>query len=75
MDATSEKKPVVQSPAENAELSHHTRDVTGKDVEEAQYPHGLKLIILASAALIGVFLIALDQVSKLTSFSRRSFAN
>jgi MFS transporter, DHA2 family, glioxin efflux transporter len=27
-----------------------------------QYPHGLKLILLAGSSLIAVFLIALDQV-------------
>jgi hypothetical protein len=27
-----------------------------------QYPHGLKLILLAGSSLISVFLIALDQV-------------
>ncbi|KAF2823617.1 putative efflux pump antibiotic resistance protein [Ophiobolus disseminans] len=60
MDASSEKKSVAQSLSENAELGH-TSDVTVKDVEEDQYPHGIKLIILASASLVAVFLIALDQ--------------
>jgi hypothetical protein len=60
MDAASEKNSVVQSSSENAEFG--------------QYPHGLKLIILASAALVAVFLIALDQVSSLLSSSQRAFA-
>lgn len=34
-----------------------------QDMTADQYPHGLKLILLASASLISVFLIALDQVS------------
>lgn len=34
-----------------------------------KYPHGLKLVILAGAALIAVFLIALDQVSTLSTHS------
>jgi hypothetical protein len=28
-----------------------------------QYPHGLKLVLLAGASIVAVFLIALDQVS------------
>jgi hypothetical protein len=72
MDASSEKKSLAQSPSESAELSHK-RDVTVKDVEEGQYPVGFKLAILASAALVAVFLIALDQVSSLLSFPPRSF--
>lgn len=39
------------------EKSFH--DVTGD-----QYPHGLKLVILAGSSLVAVFLIALDQVSR-----------
>jgi hypothetical protein len=34
-----------------------------RTVTEDEYPHGLKLVILAGASLIAVFLIALDQVS------------
>jgi hypothetical protein len=66
MDASNEKKLVAQSPPHDAELGH-TSDVTVKDIEEDQYPHGLKLIILASASLVAVFLIALDQVSSVQS--------
>ena len=35
------------------------------ELDDDQYPHGLKLVVLAAAALVAVFLIALDQVSKL----------
>jgi len=35
----------------------------GTDENDDDYPHGWKLIILASASIIAVFLIALDQVS------------
>jgi hypothetical protein len=73
MDAASEKYSVVQSSSENAEFGNKG-DVTVKDFKEDQYPHGLKLIILASAALVAVFLIALDQVSSLLSSSQRAFA-
>jgi len=30
-----------------------------------QYPHGLKLVLLAGASIVAVFLISLDQVSTL----------
>jgi hypothetical protein len=36
----------------------HTQTIT-----DDEYPHGVKLVILAGASLIAVFLIALDQVS------------
>jgi MFS family permease len=49
-------------------------DVTTKNVKEDQCPHVLKLIIQASTSLVAVFLIALDQVGSLLSFSRTSFA-
>ena len=62
MDAASEKNSIARSPSEEVEFGHRN-EVILKDVEEDQYPHGLKLIILASAALVAVFLIALDQVS------------
>lgn len=72
MDVTSsEKKSVAQSPRENAELGY-TGEVVVEDIKEDQYPHGLKLIILASASLVAVFFIALDQVSSLFPFSRDS---
>jgi hypothetical protein len=34
-----------------------------EDVLEDQYPSGLKLAVLAGAAMVSVFMIALDQVS------------
>jgi hypothetical protein len=33
-----------------------------QDNSDSEYPHGAKLIILSSAALAAVFLVALDQV-------------
>lgn len=39
------------------------KDVSA-DQNDDDYPHGWKLIILASASIIAVFLIALDQVSR-----------
>jgi len=41
--------------------SNPKKDVSA-DQNEDDYPHGWKLIILASASIIAVFLIALDQV-------------
>lgn len=32
-------------------------------MNDDQYPHGLKLVLLAGASVVAVFLIALDQVS------------
>ena len=43
---------------------------SGKAVEgmtDDQYPHGLKLVLLAGASVVAVFLIALDQVSNLST--------
>lgn len=34
-----------------------------EDTADSQYPHGLKLVLLAGASIVAVFLIALDQVS------------
>lgn len=34
---------------------------TGTDVVD-EYPHGIRLILLAGASIMGVFLISLDQV-------------
>jgi hypothetical protein len=45
----------------DAGVSHHA------ELDNDQYPHGLKLVVLAAAALVAVFLIALDQVSKLVT--------
>jgi hypothetical protein len=43
-------------------------DQTGASEEadpEAEYPQGLKLVLLAGASVMGVFLISLDQVSNM----------
>lgn len=43
-----------------------TSETTAQDgINPDDYPHGLKLVLLLSAALVAVFLIALDQVSPL----------
>ena len=36
-------------------------------MSDDQYPHGLKFVLLAGASIIAVFLIALDQVSDLST--------
>jgi hypothetical protein len=43
--------------------STHTEIPQG--MADDQYPHGLKLVLLAGASIVAVFLIALDQVSTL----------
>ena len=40
-----------------------TETIDDDDFSHDQYPHGLRLIILAGASIVSVFLIALDQVS------------
>ena len=45
---------------------HIVSDSNGVQAEklgDEQYPHGLKLVLLAGASIVAVFLIALDQVS------------
>ena len=48
----------IGSDSDGAEVKTY-----GQGVDDDQYPHGLKLILLAGASLIAVFLIALDQVT------------
>jgi hypothetical protein len=38
-----------------------------QEMDQDQYPHGMKLVLLAGSSLVAVFLIALDQVSSLQS--------
>lgn len=55
---------VSQHDASDFEVSDgHQLDKPAQDMTADQYPHGLKLILLASASLVSVFLIALDQVN------------
>ena len=42
-------------------------------LKDDQYPHGLRLIILAGASIVAVFLIALDQVSTISVDIRMPF--
>jgi hypothetical protein len=52
----------------NAEVDEKTTETTAQDdTNPDDYPHGLKLVLLLSAALVAVFLIALDQVSPSSS--------
>lgn len=52
--------------------STHFQEV-GHEPTVDQYPHGLRLIILAGASIVAVFLIALDQVSALCRYISHSF--
>lgn len=44
----------------NSDKAH--LDVPPPPPSDDQYPHGMKLVILAGASLVAIFLIALDQV-------------
>lgn len=57
------KPSALNSPSENGST---LQEKTTQEVPDDQYPHGLKLIILAGASVVAVFLIALDQVSILS---------
>ncbi|CAO2649651.1 Nn.00g070360.m01.CDS01 [Neocucurbitaria sp. VM-36] len=49
---------------DNNDIANSDSEHTGKATEqmnEDQYPHGLKLVLLSGASIIAVFLIALDQ--------------
>lgn len=41
-----------------------TQEKSNHKVPDEQYPHGLKLVLLAGSSIVAVFLIALDQVSE-----------
>ena len=60
-------KPVLNmdpGAANDAEVDHDMDlEKPNHDMTDDQYPHGIKLVILAGASIIAVFLIALDQVS------------
>ncbi|GAM91548.1 hypothetical protein ANO11243_096000 [Dothideomycetidae sp. 11243] len=47
--------------ASNDGSTEHTEDTRSGKEELDQYPHGMKLILLAGASVVSVFLIALDQ--------------
>jgi hypothetical protein len=57
--ATDTSKP---STLNNGELSDGSVKEPGKAPVD-EYPHGLRLFLLAGASIMGVFLISLDQVS------------
>jgi hypothetical protein len=46
--------------------AHVEKERSDHGMADDQYPHGLKLALLAGASIVAVFLIALDQVSTLT---------
>ena len=64
-DSTSSKSSTLDD--RNVNKDGHDDDTnTEKPIQgmtEDQYPHGLKLLLLAGASIVAVFLIALDQVS------------
>lgn len=68
LENTTTSQPPAPYPP-NEKLSQDGANTTPQtddlDFDDSQYPHGLRLIILASASIVAVFLIALDQVSNL----------
>lgn len=58
-DADSAKSSTLNAPEENT-LGDKT--TTALQESDDQYPHGTKLVLLAGASLVAVFLTALDQV-------------
>lgn len=66
-----EKTDMAEPSIMNGSDVKHDGDIESASLEkpmpgmtEDQYPHGMKLVLLAVASLVAVFLIALDQVSK-----------
>ena len=43
-------------------LVSDSHDAQAETFADEQYPHGLKLVLLAGASIVAVFLISLDQV-------------
>lgn len=65
-DVASSKASTLQPSDEVATIEDKNQgssDNPAPTMEDADYPHGLPLVLLAGASLIAVFLIALDQVS------------
>lgn len=58
--------PIDAEPRKEIKNKDPTTDTRHKDVPKAmadtEYPRGFKLVALAGASIIAVFLIALDQV-------------
>lgn len=52
-----------RSTVEGSDKTPLEKPVDDSQVNEDQYPHGLKLWVLTSASLAATFLISLDQVS------------
>lgn len=66
-DTDSPKSSTLNIPDVNnigdSDSPHPEKPIQG--ITEDQYPHGLKLVLLAGASVVAVFMIALDQVSTL----------
>lgn len=63
---TGSSKSSTLNPPEINKVGDSDSETPEKPIEtipDDQYPHGLALALLSGAALIAVFLIALDQVS------------
>jgi hypothetical protein len=62
--SSTSKTPTVNNVG-GSDTVHPEKPVQG--MPDDQYPHGMKLVFLAGASIVAVFLIALDQVSTLST--------
>ena len=62
--SSTSKTPIVNNVG-GSNTVHPEKPVQG--MPDDQYPHGMKLLFLAGASIVAVFLIALDQVSTLST--------
>ncbi|KAK5460830.1 hypothetical protein LTS15_002893 [Exophiala xenobiotica] len=62
-ETDSSESPTLKTPVVDNDGDSHSvhRDMAAKGMTDDLYPHGLKLVLLASASVCAVFLIALDQ--------------
>jgi hypothetical protein len=63
-ETDSSESPTLNTPVVDNDGDSHSvhRETPAKGMTDDLYPHGLKLVLLASASVCAVFLIALDQV-------------
>jgi len=73
---SSESSTLNTSYGINARDSDSTqREKPIQAMTEDQYPHGLRLVLLAGATTVAVFLISLDQVSTWPSRTEKIISN
>lgn len=60
-DAVTDMSKAPSQTGEFSDSSGNAKEIDNVPAED-EYPHGLRLFLLASASIMGVFLISLDQV-------------